>query len=264
MSVADSQLRRSASYPPPQSSRTTTSFPSLSRKSKNAPLSPAYEEKPTTSITRESTVLRMYSDLKQKNSELEKQRDEALRELEEIRTRIDQLAHHNSRLQKDFSNDWGKVIRKKDEEIRRCKEEIRKLESDRSGVMVQKTIVETNLIDLKGRLKEKSEKIAGIKQIQKIQCKSKLISDTERIRNERNEALASLDQREKLVTSMKLQLLQLNKLNEQRTKQLEVMQKKMSSKEKYVKELEKQLMTYNSGIFFDYFKKAEKNSASKD
>ena len=192
-------------------------------------------------------LLQSCAELKQENASLLFEKDSLQSQILDVKTQYLSLQKEYEALEERFElvknrEEWGKMVRSKDIELQRSKEVIRKMHHDRDFAISRKTEAEAEILDLKCKLKKKEEEIKNIRFVEKVQSKAKVLGETERLRSELNEALANLQQQERLLENMKRDTRSVTKVNEERKLAVQELQKRLSNKDKQIEELKKQLV----------------------
>ena len=79
-----------------------------------------------------------------------------------------------------------------------------------------KSVSEQAVGDLKSKLRSKDREVKEAKELERIQSRAKILNETEKLRNERNNAVASLTQLEALVEKLRQETSDVTKISEER------------------------------------------------
>ena len=156
------------------------------------------------------------------------------------------LSQENEELKEELLHirqtaDWGQIIRGKDEELKRLREFIRKMSYDKAEAINNKSVAEQAVGELKSKLRSKDREVKEVKELEKIQSKAKILNETEKLRNERNNAVASLTRQEALVEKLRQEVSHVTRMSEERKMVIQELHKRLTTKDKHVEELRKQL-----------------------
>lgn len=156
------------------------------------------------------------------------------------------LSQENEKLKEELlqlrqTADWGQIIRGKDKELKRLQEFIRKMSYDKAVAISNKTVAEQAVGDLKSKLRSKDREVKEAKELERIQSKAKILNETEKLRNERNNAVASLARLEVSVEKLRQETSHVSRISEERKMVIQELHKRLTNKDKHVEELRKQL-----------------------
>lgn len=133
------------------------------------------------------------------------------------------------------------LLREKDREISRLQEIIRKISLDRDSAFCTNVNSRMRVEELKNKLTCQSRDVEHFTTVERLRSKQKVSSETERLRQERNEARVQLAHHEKLVWQLRKQVDHLGYISQQRYKTIQELGKKMSVKDKSLQEMRKRM-----------------------
>ena len=188
-----------------------------------------------------------FIELSEESDAVKKERDHYHKQLLSLKEQYLSLSSDHQQLKEKYEQlqhleEWGQIIRGKDEELRRLHEYIRKMSFDRTHALNHKTVADVTIDELKSKLRKKDKEVKDIKAQEKVQIKAKVLGETEKLRNERDLALANLYRQEQLAEKYRIEVGQIQKISEERKMVIQEIQKKITSKEKHIEELRKQLI----------------------
>lgn len=192
------------------------------------------------------TTHKTLSEIQEESYVLRRENHKLDRALKEATEKTEAFGHQNEELQKELyllrqNADWGKIIRGKDEEVKKLNGFIRKMSFDKAEALNGKSMAEQTVGKLKSKLRNKSEEMKQAKEMERIQSKERILVETEKLRSERDNAVANLNHLEALVTKLRQERSSFAKVNEERKMAIQELQKRLSTKDKQVAELRKQL-----------------------
>lgn len=109
-----------------------------------------------------------------------------------------------------------KIIREKDREISRLREIIRKASLDREHAACADAHSRLRVHELKHKLSDQQRHAERVTSVERLRCKEKVSNETERLREERDDARARVEHFEQLVWQLRKQVEQLGYLSRQR------------------------------------------------
>ena len=185
-------------------------------------------------------------EIREESSVLRKENQKLKDDLLDAKGKTLSLSRENEELKEELSvlretANWGHIIREKDEELKRLQEFIRKMTYDKAEAINNKSVAEQAVGDLKSKLRSKDREVKEAKELGRIQSRAKILNETEKLRNERNNAVASLTQLEALVEKLRQETSHVTKISEERKMVIQELHKRLTNKEKHVEELRKQL-----------------------
>lgn len=95
--------------------------------------------------------------------------------------------------------------------------------------------------ELKLKLRNKVKEVKDAKELEKVQSKAKILNETEKLRNERNIAVANLTRLEVVVDKLRQEAGHEKRISEERKMVIQEIHKRLTSKGKPVDDLRKQL-----------------------
>ena len=125
--------------------------------------------------------------------------------------------------------------------MKRLKESIHKMSYDRAEAINNKSVAELAVDELKWKLRNKVKEVKDAKELEKVQSKAKILNETEKLRNERNIAVANLTRLEVVVDKLRQEAGHEKRISEERKMVIQEIHKRLTSKEKHVDDLRKQL-----------------------
>ena len=185
-------------------------------------------------------------EIREESSVLRKENQKLKDDLLDVKGKTLSLSRENEELKEELSvlretANWGHIIREKDEELKRLQEFIRKMTYDKAEAINNKSVAEQAVGDLRSKLRCKDREVKEAKELERIQSRAKILNETEKLRNERNNAVASLTQLEALVEKLRQETSHVTKISEERKMVIQELHKRLTNKEKHVEELRKQL-----------------------
>ena len=185
-------------------------------------------------------------EIREESSVLRKENQKLKDDLLDAKGKTLSLSRENEELKEELSvlretANWGHIIREKDEELKRLQEFIRKMTYDKAEAINNKSVAEQAVGDLRSKLRSKDREVKETKELERIQSRAKILNETEKLRNERNNAVASLTQLEALVEKLRQETSHVTKISEERKMVIQELHKRLTNKEKHVEELRKQL-----------------------
>ena len=185
-------------------------------------------------------------EIREESSVLRKENQKLKDDLLDVKGKTLSLSRENEELKEELSvlretANWGHIIREKDEELKRLQEFIRKMTYDKAEAINNKSVAEQAVGDLRSKLRSKDREVKETKELERIQSRAKILNETEKLRNERNNAVASLTQLEALVEKLRQETSHVTKISEERKMVIQELHKRLTNKEKHVEELRKQL-----------------------
>ncbi|XP_022797060.1 uncharacterized protein LOC111335424 [Stylophora pistillata] len=191
-------------------------------------------------------IYKAYLEIREENATLRREGQQLRDELLQTKSKLLAVSQENEELkaqisQLPFPENWGQVIRGKDEELKRLKESIRKMSFDRAEAINNKSMVELSVDELKLKLRNKDKEVRDAKELEKIQSKAKILNETEKLRNERNTAVANLTRLEAVVDKLRQDASHNKRISEERKMVIQEIHMRLTSKEKHVDDLRKQL-----------------------
>lgn len=191
-------------------------------------------------------IYKAYLEIREENDVLRRQSQKIQGELVEARGKVLAVSQENEELrehlfQLQHTENWGQIIRGKDEELKRLNEFIHKMSYDRAEAINNKSVAEMAVDELKSKLRHKTKQVKEVKELEKIQSKAVILNETEKLRNERNNAVANLTRLEALVQKLKQEASHEKRISEERKMVIQEIHKRLTTKEKQIEELRKQL-----------------------
>ena len=191
-------------------------------------------------------IYKAYLEIREESSVLRKENQKLKDDLLDAKGKTLSLSRENEGLKEELSvlretANWGHIIREKDEELKRLQEFIRKMTYDKAEAINNKSVAEQAVGDLKSKLRSKDREVKKAKELERIQSRAKILNETEKLRNERNNAVASLTQLEALVEKLRQETSHVTKISEERKMVIQELHKRLTNKDKHVEELRKQL-----------------------
>ena len=185
-------------------------------------------------------------EIREESSVLRKENQKLKDDLLDAKGKTLSLSRENEELKEELSvlretANWGHIIREKDEELKRLQEFIRKMTYDKAEAINNKSVAEQAVGDLRSKLRSKDREVKEAKELERIHSRAKILNETEKLRNERNNAVASLTQLEALVEKLRQETSHVTKISEERKMVIQELHKRLTNKEKHVEELRKQL-----------------------
>ena len=185
-------------------------------------------------------------EIREESSVLRKENQKLKDDLLDAKGKTLSLSRENEELKEELSvlretANWGHIIREKDEELKRLQEFIRKMTYDKAEAINNKSVAEQAVGDLRSKLRSKDREVKETKELERIQSRAKILNETEKLRNERNNAVVSLTQLEALVEKLRQETSHVTKISEERKMVIQELHKRLTNKEKHVEELRKQL-----------------------
>lgn len=191
-------------------------------------------------------IYKAYLEIREENGVLRRESQKIQGELMEAKGKVLALTQENEEFkerlfQLQHTENWGQIIRGKDEELKRLNEFIHKMSYDRAEAINNKTVAEMTVGELKSKLRNKTKEIKEVKELEKIQSKAIILNETERLRNERDNAVANLTRLEALVEKLKQEASHEKRISEERKMVIQEIHKRLTTKEKQIEDLRKQL-----------------------
>ena len=185
-------------------------------------------------------------EIREESSVLRKENQKLKDDLLDAKGKTLSLSRENEELKEELSvlretANWGHIIREKDEELKRLQEFIRKMTYDKAEAINNKSVAEQAVGNLKSKLRSKDREVKEAKELERIHSRAKILNETEKLRNERNNAVASLTQLEALVEKLRQETSHVTKISEERKMVIQELHKRLTNKDKHVEELRKQL-----------------------
>ena len=185
-------------------------------------------------------------EIREESSVLRKENQKLKDDLLDAKGKTLSLSRENEELKEELSvlretANWGHIIREKDEELKRLQEFIRKMTYDKAEAINNKSVAEQAVGDLRSKLRSKDREVKEAKELERIHSRAKILNETEKLRNERNNAVASLTQLEALVEKLRQETSHVTKISEERKMVIQELHKRLTNKDKHVEELRKQL-----------------------
>lgn len=191
-------------------------------------------------------MYKAYLEIREENDVLRSESQKIQSELAEAKGKVLAVSQENGELkehlfQLQHTENWGQIIRAKDEELKRLNEFIHKMCYDRAEAINNKSVAEMAVDELKSKLRCKTKQVKEVKELEKIQSKAVILNETEKLRNERNNAVANLSRLEALVEKLKQEASHERRISEERKMVIQEIHKRLTTKEKQIEELRKQL-----------------------
>lgn len=191
-------------------------------------------------------IYKAYLEIREENGVLRRENQKIEVDLMEAKGKVLALSQENEELkerlfQLQHTENWGQIIREKDEELKRLNEFIHKMSYDRAEAINNKSVAEMAVGDLKSKLRNKTREIKEVKELEKIQSKAIILNETEKLRNERDIAVANLTRLEALVEKLKQEASHEKRISEERKMVIQEIHKRLTTKEKQIEDLRKQL-----------------------
>ncbi|XP_068756511.1 uncharacterized protein PF3D7_1120000-like [Montipora capricornis] len=163
------------------------------------------------------------------------------------RGEVQALSQENEKLKEGLSQlqqtkDWGNIIRGKDEEVKRLHVFIRKMSFDKTQAINNASLAKETVGKLKSKLRNKKREVKEVKELEKVQSKARILNETEKLRSERNNAVANLTLLEASVAKLRQETSNFAKVSEERKMVIQELHKRLSAKDRQVGELRKQLV----------------------
>jgi len=192
------------------------------------------------------TIYKAYLEIREENGVLLRESQKIQGELVDAKGKVFAVSQENEELrehlfQLQHTEKWGQIIRAKDEELKRLNEFIHKMSYDRAEAINNKSVAEMAVDELKSKLRHKTQQVKEVKELEKIQSKAVILNETEKLRNERNNAVANLARLEALVEKLKQEASHEKRISEERKMVIQEIHKRLTTKEKQNEELRKQL-----------------------
>ena len=191
-------------------------------------------------------IYKAYLEIREESAALRRENQQLKGELLDARGKALVLTQENEDLKEQLAQlrqtaDWGQIIRGKDEEVKRLQDFIRKMSYDKAEAINNKCVAEQAVGELKSKLRSKDREVKEAKELEKIQSKAKILNETEKLRNERNIAVAGLTRLEAQVEKLRQEMNHVTKISEERKMVIQELHKRLTNKDKHVEELRKQL-----------------------
>lgn len=191
-------------------------------------------------------MYKAYLEIREENDVLRSESQKIQSELAEAKGKVLAVSQENGELKEHLfhlqhTENWGQIIRAKDEELKRLNEFIHKMCYDRAEAINNKSVAEMAVDELKSKLRCKTKQVKEVKELEKIQSKAVILNETEKLRNERNNAVANLSRLEALVEKLKQEASHERRISEERKMVIQEIHKRLTTKEKQIEELRKQL-----------------------
>ena len=191
-------------------------------------------------------IYKAYLEIREENGGLRRESQKIQGELMEAKGKVLAVSQENEELKKHLfqlqhTENWGQIIRAKDEELKRLNEFIHKMSYDRAEAINNKSVAEMAVDELKSKLRHKTKQVREVKELEKIQSKAVILNETEKLRNERNNAVANLTRLEALVEKLGQEASHEKRISEERKMVIQEIHKRLTTKEKQIEELRKQL-----------------------
>lgn len=191
-------------------------------------------------------IYKAYLEIREENGILRREGQHTRDELLQSKSNVLALSQENEELKEQISQlqyceNWGHIIRGKDDELKRLKESIHKMSYDRAEAINNKSVAELAVDELKLKLRNKGKEVKEAKELEKIQSKAKILNETEKLRNERNNAVANLTRLEAVVEKLRQEASHEKRISEERKMVIQEIHKRLTTKEKHIEELRKQL-----------------------
>lgn len=192
-------------------------------------------------------IYKAYLEIREERTVLRRENQKLHEELLDTRGRVLALSQENEEIKEQLlqlrqTADWGQIIRGKDEELKRLQEFIRKMSYDKAEAINNKSLAEQAVGELKSKLRRKDREVQEAKELEKIQSKAKILNETEKLRNQRDNAIANLTQHEALVEKLRQETSNVSRMSEERKMVIQELHKRLTTKDKQVEELRKQLV----------------------
>lgn len=191
-------------------------------------------------------IYKAYLEIQEERGVLQRETQKLHDDLLDAKSRTLALDQENEELKVQLlqlrqTSDWGQIIRAKDGELKRLQEFIRKMSYDKAEAINNKSMAERAVGELKSKLRSKDREVKEVKELEKIQSKAKILNETEKLRSERNNAVASLTRLEALVEKLRQETSNVARIGEERKMVIQELHKRLTTKDKQVEELRKQL-----------------------
>ncbi|EDO46651.1 predicted protein [Nematostella vectensis] len=194
-------------------------------------------------------LLQNFTDLKVEFLNLEDEKHKLENALLRSEDKYAKLSQEHEQLKEKYSElehleDWGRIIREKNAEIRRLNEVLKKLRTDRVEALNEKTTAKAAIGELKCRLKQKRKEVQDVRLMEQTQSKARILSETERYRTERDNAKAKLIEYEILVEKLQVEIQRQRRERDFKGTELQQMRRKYSSKEKQADDLKRNMAVF--------------------
>ena len=191
-------------------------------------------------------IYKAYLEIREENGVLRRESQKIQGELMEAKGKVLALSQENEELnerlfQLHHTENWGEIIRGKDEELKRLNESILKMSYDRAEAVNNKSLAEMAVGELKSKLRKKTKEVQEVKELERIQSKAIILNETEKLRNERDNAVANLTRLEALVEKLRQEASHEKRISEERKMVIQEIHKRLTTKEKQIEDLRKQL-----------------------
>ena len=192
-------------------------------------------------------IHKAYLEIREEHAVLQRKNQKLNEEVLDTRGKALALSQENEEMKEQLlqlrqTADWGQIIRGKDEELKRLQEVIRKMSYDKAEAINNKSVAEQAVGELKSKLRRKSREVQEVKELEKIQSKAKILNQTEMLRSQRDNAIGNLTQLEALVETFRQETSNVSRISEERKMVIQELHKRLTSKDKQVEELRKQLV----------------------
>lgn len=208
---------------------------------------PILKKVPNRPTAKEYEIMyKAYLEIREENDILRSESQKIQSELVEAKGKVLAVSQENGELKEQLfqlqhTENWGQIIRAKDEELKRLNEFIHKMCYDRAEAINNKSVAEMAVDELKSKLRYRTKQVKEVKELEKIQSKAAILNETEKLRNERNNAVANLTRLEALVEKLKQEANHERRISEERKMVIQEIHKRLTTKEKQIEELRKQL-----------------------
>ena len=135
-----------------------------------------------------------------------------------------------------------RLLRKKDSEIKRYKELVFKKSLDCANAISGEQIAKARERELRGKLHELRIRNDAKIRIEKLRNKERLMSKTEQLRAQRNEARMVVENKNILIKRLRMRVTQMEQLEKQREKELDHMEQELEKKNMALKNLLRKLV----------------------
>ena len=135
-----------------------------------------------------------------------------------------------------------KLLRKKESELRRCKELLLKKSADCANAICGERFAVEREMELRRRLHGQKSEFEEMKRVERLRCRERLVMETERLSKERDEARIVLVAKDALVKRLKIRVGQLEQIEKQKDSEIRQMKRELETKNTTIKTLLRKLV----------------------
>lgn len=135
-----------------------------------------------------------------------------------------------------------KLLRKKEAELGRCKEQLLKRNIDCANAVCGERFAVEREAELRRRLRNQQCEFEGMKRVERLRNRERLLCETERLRSERDEAHIQLAVRDTVIKRLKIRVRQLEQVEKQRQAEIGQMKRELETKNTTLKNLLRKLV----------------------